>query len=59
MSKCLKPVRDSLFKLADKRFIDEAIDKVKEIIDENLQEQDEKIKSLEDRVEILESKWRF
>ena len=52
----LKPVRESLCKLADKRFIDEAIDKVKEIIDENLQERDEKIKSLEDRVEILESK---
>ena len=52
----LKPVRESLCKLADKRFVDEAIDKVKEIIDEKLQERDKKIKSLEDRVEILESK---
>ena len=52
----LKPVRESLCQLANKSFIDEAIDKVKEIIDAKLQERDEKIKSLEDCVEILKSK---
>ena len=51
----LKPVRDFLGKLPDGVFIDEAIEKVKAIFEEKLEERDKKIKSLEDRIERLES----
>ena len=51
----LKPVRDSLGNLPDRALIDEAIEKVKEIFEEKLEERDQKIKSLEDRIGRLES----